>query len=183
MTLYPQDIGMIPKLRTFQVYTLIRLSLWCFILQIFMYRNNANSITKNTIFCKWYQCSLTLKVCQLTIIGWGGTLTIFEAFRGYFGEVWSFFMKSNLVARIYRDLATDIHIECSDYSRNKAQSAQSLDVVEISRDVFLGSFWQLTGIWGWYHLPLRSPKLLDVWPWNFYQMISSIIRRHEIRKI
>ena len=44
------------------------------------------------------------------------------------------------------------------------------------------SFWQLTGIWDGRAEtpPLRSWELLDVWPWNFYQM-SSTIGRHEIQ--
>ena len=41
------------------------------------------------------------------------------------------------------------------------------------------SFWQLNGIFGLVVPPcLRYPKLLNVWPWNFYQ-ISKSMRRHE----
>ena len=43
------------------------------------------------------------------------------------------------------------------------------------------SFWQWTSIWGVVPPPLRSQKLLNVWPWNFYQ-ISSSVKRHEIKK-
>ena len=41
------------------------------------------------------------------------------------------------------------------------------------------SFWQCNSIWGGH---LRSRKLLNVWPWNFYQMLPTM-RRHEIKKI